>query len=76
MEEDFLDNYIGECQHMYCENEATEKGFVLLRPENEGDAPNFRPTLMCGQHASSHNFFKTDTQEEIDAKRLARSEMS
>lgn len=69
-----MEDYIGECQHMYCEEEATEEGFVLLRPENEGDAPNFRPAIMCSQHSSNHNFFKTDTQEEIDAKRQARGE--
>lgn len=71
-----MEDYIGECQNMGCEKEATQKGFVLLRPENEGDAPNFRPAMMCDQHAESYQFFKTDTQEEIDEKRKARSEES
>lgn len=66
-----MEEYIGECQSMGCEDEATRKGFVLLRPENEGDAPNFRPALMCEQHAKGYHFFKTATQEEIDAKRKA-----
>lgn len=69
-----MEDYIGECQHMSCEEEATKEGFVLLRPENERDAPNFRPAMMCDTHASGHHFFKTATQEELDEKRRARSE--
>jgi len=55
-----MNEYIGECGHLFCEKEATTKGFVLLRPENEGDTPNYHPAIMCDEHASYPNFFLSD----------------
>lgn len=64
-----MEEYIGECQSMYCEKEATTKGFILLRPDNEGDAPNFQPALVCDAHSKERGFFLYATQDEIDRKK-------
>lgn len=54
-----METYIGECGHIGCEYEAITKGFILLRPEKEGDEPNFHPVLACDYHANMNGFFKT-----------------
>lgn len=58
-------NNLGDCSRIGCESKATTHGFVVLRPENEGDEPNFHPVIACDKHAKVSGFFKTTNREEV-----------